>query len=595
MQDRASSSKGEPRLARKAWLRALELTAPIGKDPHLTFPIVVQRLAERFADAPALLSAQGNWSHRELGERANRCARWALSRGIGRGDRVCLMLPNCREYLALWLGITRIGGVAALVNAHLTGEALVHAIDAANPRHIIADATLAGAVAAVRARLPATAQIWTVGGGGTHFPCLDPELDRQSADPLSEVECAAPALADLALLIYTSGTTGLPKAARASHFRLMQWSHWFAGMMETGPNDRLYNCLPMYHAIGGVAAIGAALLGGGSVVIRRRFSVSSFWADVTATECTLFQYIGELCRYLVQSPPQPCEAQHQIRLCCGNGLSVDVWERFQSRFRIPRILEFYAASEGVLSLYNPEGKRGSIGRVPPFLAHRFPVTLIKLDLEAGEPQRDADGRCIRCAVGEIGEAIAPGGGGRFEGYTDEDASVRKLLHDVFAPGDTWFRTGDLMRQDASGYFYFVDRIGDTFRWKGENVSTGEVAAVLANCSGVVEAVVYGVRVPGTEGRAGMAAIIAGPKFELGRFRQEVAARLPDYARPLFLRLRSAIETTATYRPLKQGLARDGFDPAASSDPLYFHDRILQSFVPLDAAFYRRIIDQKIKL
>ena len=594
MQDQASSSKGESRLARKAWLRALELTVPIGKDPHLTFPIVVGRIARQFGEAPALLSEQGSWSYRELGERANCCAHWALAQGIGRGDRVCLILPNCREYLALWLGITRVGAVAALVNAHLRGEALLHAIDAATPRHIIVDPALAGAVAAVRARLPATLQIWFLGGGGHEFPELDSELARQSTEPLSEKECAAPVLTDLALLIYTSGTTGLPKAARASHLRLMQWTHWFAGMMETNPNDRLYNCLPMYHAVGGIAAVGATLVGGGSTVIRRRFSAGAFWDDLAVTQCTLFQYIGELCRYLVHSPPRPSETQHRIRLCCGNGLSADVWERFQTRFRIPRILEFYAASEGVLSFFNPEGKRGSIGRVPPFLAHRFPAALIKIDMETGEPQRAADGRCIRCAVGETGEAIAADRG-RFEGYTDEAASARKLLRDVFSSGDAWFRTGDLMRQDANGYFYFVDRIGDTFRWKGENVSTGEVAGVLAGCEGVVEAVVYGVKVPGAEGRAGMASIVTAANFELARFQKDMAARLPDHARPLFLRQRSAIEITATLRPLKHDLVRDGFDPAASADPLYFLDRARQTFVPIDAALHGRIIAGKIKL
>jgi len=331
------------------------------------------------------------------------------------------------------------------------------------------------------------------------------------------------------------------------------------------------------------------------MVIRRRFSAGAFWDDLAATECTLFQYIGELCRYLVQSPPRPSETQHRIRLCCGNGLSADVWERFQTRFRIPRILEFYAASEGVMSLFNPEGKRGSIGRVPPFLAHRFPAALIKLDMETGEPQRGADGRCIHCAVGEIGEAIAAADRGRFEGYTDGAASARKLLHDVFSSGDAWFRTGDLMRQDANGYFYFVDRIGDTFRWKGENVSTSEVARALAGCVGVVETVVYGVKIPGTEGRAGMASIVTAANFDLARFQQDMAALLPDYAQPLFLRQRSAIETTATLRPLKQDLVRDGFDPAASADPLYFLDRARQIFVALDAALYGRIIAGEIKL
>ena len=286
---------------------------------------------------------------------------------------------------------------------------------------------------------------------------------------------------DRALYIYTSGTTGLPKAANVSHFRLMQWSHWFAGMMDTRPNDRMYNCLPMYHSIGGVVAIGAPLVNGGSVVIRERFSASHFWDDVVEWNCTLFQYIGELCRYLVNSPPHPREAEHRLRLCCGNGLRPDVWEEFKRRFRIPQILEFYAATEGNFSLYNCEGKPGAIGRIPSFLAHRFPMALVKFDIETGEPIRNEEGFCIRCSANEVGEAIGKildGGsspGSRFEGYTDKEASDRKILRNVFMNGDAWFRTGDLMRRDENGYFYFVDRVGDTFRWKGENVSTTEVA------------------------------------------------------------------------------------------------------------------------
>ena len=242
-----------------------------------------------------------------------------------------------------------------------------------------------------------------------------------------------------------------------------------------------------------------------------------------------------------------------------------------------------------------------MGRVPSFLAHRFPMALIALDGETGEPLRDAAGRAIRCAAGETGEAIGrivqdrSGGGGRFEGYTDGDATSRKLLRDVFAAGDTWFRTGDLMRRDESGFFYFVDRVGDTFRWKGENVSTSEVAETLSACPGVLDSVVYGVRVGATEGRAGMAAIVTGPGFDRAALWRDLAARLPDYAMPLFLRIRPALDTTATLRPLKQDLVREGFDPDGTTDPLYFNDRAAKTFVPLDPALYRRILADEVRL
>ena len=274
------------------------------------------------------------------------------------------------------------------------------------------------------------------------------------------------------------------------------------------------------------------------------------------------------------------------------GCGADVWDEFQRRFRIPQILEFYAATEGNFSLYNCEGKPGAIGRIPSFLAHRLPVALVKFDIETGEPMRNEEGFCIRCSANEVGEAIGKivdgaSPGGRFEGYTDKEASDRKILRNVFVNGDAWFRTGDLMRKDESGYFYFVDRIGDTFRWKGENVSTTEVADLISAYPGVVEAVVYGVAVPGTEGRAGMAAVVVREDFDLVAFRQHLAERLPEYARPLFLRIRREIEMTATFKPKKQDLSREGYDPNATADVIYFNDRVRQAFVKLDAVLYER--------
>ena len=337
----------------------------------------------------------------------------------------------------------------------------------------------------------------------------------------------------------------------------MQWSLWFAGLMNTGPDDRIYNCLPMYHSIGGVTATGALLVRGGSVVIGEKFSASTFWDDVVNWDCTLFQYIGELCRYLVNAPQHPRERQHRLRLCCGNGLRADTWEKFQSRFEIPRILEFYAATEGNVSLYNVEGKVGAIGRVPPFLAHRFPLALVQFDAVSGEPARDKDGRAIRCTTDEVGEAIgrigrgtAEAGGGEFEGYTSAADSERKILRDVFEPGDAWYRTGDLMRMDGAGFYYFVDRIGDTFRWKGENVATSEVAAVLMDFPGIAEATVYGVAVPGTEGAAGMAPLVADGALDFAA----TAARIWRGCCPL-MRGRCFCESSTTSRRRRRSSPR----------------------------------------
>ena len=585
----------------KAWVRALEMTAPIVRNTSVTLPVLIETLADSFGATPALLSDRECLTYRALAERANQYARWALGQGLAAGDVVCLLMPNCPEYMAIWLGITHVRGIVALLNTNLTGDSLAHSINLVAPRNVIVGADLVDSFAAVSSRLAPGVKSWTHGQGNHGFPRIDHEIQRVAGDGLQSSECVLPSIMDPALYIYTSGTTGLPKAAKVSHFRLMQWSHWFAGMMDTRSCDRMYNCLPMYHSIGGVVAIGATLVNGGSVVLRQRFSASHFWDDVVEWNCTLFQYIGELCRYLVNSPPHPREAEHRLRLCCGNGLRPDVWDEFQRRFRIPQILEFYAATESNFSLYNCEGKPGAIGRIPSFLAHRISVALVKFDVVTGEPIRNEEGFCIRCSTNEVGEAIGKilddgsSPGSRFEGYTDKEASGRKVLRNVFVNGDAWFRTGDLMRRDEKGYFYFIDRVGDTFRWKGENVSTTEVVDTISAYPGVIEAVVYGVAIHGTEGRAGMAAVVVSEDFGLVAFRQHLAERLPEYARPLFLRIRGEIEMTATFKPKKQDLSREGYDPNITADAIYFNDRVRQSFVRLDAVLYERLQTGKVRL
>ncbi len=275
--------------SREAWMRALQLTAPITRSEFVTFPTLIGDLAERFGAAPALMSEHQCYTYRDLSERANRYARWALDQGIGVGDAVCLLMQNCPEYMALWLGITRVGGIVALINTNLVGDPLAYSINLVEPKHIVVGADLLEAFAEARPRLPAGLKGWVYGSGAHDLPQIEDEARQFAGDVLLSTECKPPSLMDRALQIYTSGTTGLPKAANVSHFRIMQWSHWFAGMMDIGPADRMYNCLPMYHSIGGVAAAGATLVGGGSVVLRERFSAGRFWDDVCDWNCTLFQ------------------------------------------------------------------------------------------------------------------------------------------------------------------------------------------------------------------------------------------------------------------------------------------------------------------
>src|SRR5450755_2501282 len=320
------------KFARQAWLRALERTASIDRDPSMTLPSLVLRLGQQFGEAPALESPEATLSYSQLAHRCNQYARWGLAQGLRAGDVVSLLMPNCAEYLPAWLGLSRLGVAVALANTNLVGESLAHCIKIVAPRLVIVGAELAGSLAAIRARLPAGLAVWLHGSSSLDMAALAPEIARQDGEPLPASDCAAPSLDITALYIYTSGTTGLPKAATVSHYRLMQWTHWFAGMLDTSPSDRMYDCLPLYHSVGGVVATGATLVGGGTVVVRPRFSASDFWRDVRDSRCTLFQYIGELCRYLVNSPPSPLETQHALRIACGNGLRPEVWEIFQSRF-----------------------------------------------------------------------------------------------------------------------------------------------------------------------------------------------------------------------------------------------------------------------
>ena len=571
-------------------LRALKMTTPIAKHPTRVFPVVIDELADKYGDAPALVSDRESFSFRQLAERANRYARWARRENLAKGETVCLLMSNRPEYMAAWIGITGAGGVAALINTNLVGASLAHCIDIVEPKLIIVATELAETFATARPLLKTKPKIWSH-GESAEFPRLDRDIDSLPGDRLAASERVALTIEDHALYIYTSGTTGMPKAANINHYRVMLASHAFAGVMDTKPTDRMYNCLPMYHTAGGLVATGSVLLNGGSIAIREKFSAREFWDDVVRYDCTLFQYIGELCRYLVHSPPNANETRHRIRLACGNGLRPDLWAEFKTRFRIPKILEFYGATEGNVNIFNFEGKPGAVGRVPWFVAHRFPIAVVRFDVEHQQPVRNAEGFCERCAPDEPGEVIGKilkdpsKPGNRFEGYAAAAQNENKILRDVFKKGDAWFRTGDLMRRDANGYFYFVDRVGDTFRWKGENVSTSEVAEAINAFPGVRDANVYGVTVTGRDGRAGMAAIVCDGACDLAALHAHLSAALPDYARPLFLRIQTELEVTTTFKQKKLDLVKDGFNPAATSDPIYFNDPRSRAFTRMDKTLY----------
>jgi fatty-acyl-CoA synthase len=378
--------------------------------------------------------------------------------------------------------------------------------------------------------------------------------------------------------------------------RAQLYMRGFAGATGATADDRIYVTLPFYHATGGLCGAGAALLNGGSVVIRKHFSASHFWDDIAGENCTMFVYIGELCRYLAGQPPTPGEAKHKLRLAFGNGLRPDVWGEMVGRFSVPRILEFYGSTEGNVSMFNFDGKLGAIGRAPDYLKGLFNIRLARFDVETETPVRGPDGRCVEAGVDEPGEClgqIEDNARNAYVGYADKAASEKKVLRDAFRPGDAWFRTGDLLRKDREGYFFFVDRIGDTFRWKGENVATSEVAGALAAAPGVKEAEVYGVKVADLDGRAGMAGLVVGPDFDAKVFGAFVAQRLPAYAQPLFLRLLPSIAVTGTFKYRKLDMVKEGFDPAVVRDPLYV--RGAGGYQKLTRPLYAKVMSGELRL
>ena len=500
-------------------------------------------------------------SYKELIDRSNKYSQWFLNNNLSKGDVVALMMENRPEFLACWIGITQAGGTVALINTNLSGQPLDYSLGISQASNLILGSELSESFSTASDKTKSNFKTWIQGdyNDSNYFEDLDQCLNDFSADkPEFDYKITND---DDALYIYTSGTTGNPKAAKISHKRLRLMMLGFKGAVQPNKNDRVYNVLPLYHSAGGVIAVGLALTSGASLVLKRKFSVNEFWDDVHKYKVTIFQYIGELCRYLLNAPYHKHEKDHNLRVVSGNGLRPDIWDNFKERFKITNILEFYGATEGNVSLMNYDGKSGVIGRIPKYMQKILNIHIIKFDIEKEEPIRDENGFCIPCGINEVGEAIGeiilPGS---FEGYVDKTATNKKILVDVFTKGDQYFRSGDLLSKDELGYVYFVDRIGDTFRWKGENVATSEVAEAFAGFDGILETNVYGVSIPGSDGKAGMAALSTDRDINLENLYQFLSSSLPSYAQPLFLRIKKEIEITGTFKHRKVELVKDGYNP-----------------------------------
>ncbi len=532
-----------------------------------------EAICDKFNSSPAIIFEGKTWNYGQLDSRANRYAHWALSIGLRAGDVVTLFMQNRPDYIAAWYGLSKIGVVIALVNHNLQGSALLHCVTVAKSKAAIVGAEIIDLWSSIDGQLGDVA-VWVGGATLPSYGDLDRSLNAQptTRPPRSHRENLIGK--DPCLYVYTSGTTGNPKAATLSHVRVQGMTRSFIGPTRTGPGDRVYCPLPLYHGTGGICGVGIVLNTGAALVLRRKFSATQFWDDIVDNDCTVFVYIGELFRYLVSAPPHPKEQAHKIKSSFGNGLRSDVWARAQERFGEFLICEFYGSTEGNVSFINVDGKLGAVGRIPKYAKKRFNVELVRFDIENEVPIRGLDGFCQLCDPDEVGEAIGKidlnSPRARFDGYANDSAATeKKLLRNVLEEGDLWFRTGDLLKQDSLGYYYFVDRIGDTYRWKSENVSTNEVSEAICTFEGIEQANVYGVDVPHSDGRAGMAVIVAHGPVDIVALSRHIRGELPSYAVPLFLRFKTEVEVTGTFKYRKVELVAEGFDPSTITDPMYW--------------------------
>ena len=551
---------------------------------------------ERFPERDFLVYGDQRFSYREVDERANQYANTFLARGIRPGDVCAMAMENRPDFFFCWFGLTKIGAVTAFINYHLTGKALVHALQSTSAKAVVIGEECLGGF--LDTEQTADYPRWLVADSEkpqerSALPTsLDQLFDQQVLNaartrPDAALRAGIKAEDDM-LYIFTSGTTGLPKAAKYSHMRWMTSGDVMEVTLAVTPDDVFYCCLPLYHGAAATSVTSTALAAGASIVFRRKFSASQFWHDIRRHRVSIFQYIGEVCRYLLNKPAQPDDRQHGLRCMLGAGLSKEVWTRWIARFGDLEVFEGWGATEANAATLNVDNRIGSCGRVPFW--DKTNLRLLKYDTANQTHLRNDQGRYIHCQPGEVGEAVGmifnhpEMGAGRFEGYTSAEATEKKILRNVFSDGDAWWSSGDLLRYDEDGYCYFVDRIGDTFRWKSENVSTLEVADALSDFPGMELVNIYGVRVPQHEGRAGMAAVLMQPgqHFDPQAFFDFASQRLPHYAVPVFVRVSAMADMTSTFKLRKIDLQREGYSPELLDDPLFIKDDQAGCYVPFSS-------------
>ncbi|HVN87731.1 MAG TPA: long-chain-acyl-CoA synthetase [Candidatus Binatia bacterium] len=550
---------------------------------------VIREQAEKIPDRVFLRFETETVTFGAYNAGVNRFADVLASAGVERGEAVAIMMQNSPAFLMAEGAMAKRGTIGALINTNLRGAALVHVVRASTARVALVDA----ACWPVLRELPLEGVVVYADASphelaGTPFRSLPAALaEAVDAEPnIPDVK-----VSDVALYIYTSGTTGYPKPTIIRHSRITMGGQSLKIVLDLQPDDCAYAPTPLYHGYSNFVGFAPALHNGSAFASRRRFSASHFLDDVQRHGVTHFMYVGELCRYLLRQPPSARDRAHRIRVATGPGLRPDIWREFAERFNIPRIIETYGQTEANISLMNRRGRVGSIGRSAPFTHAQ--LKLVRYDFERGMPWRGPNGWLQECGPGEVGELISIVSKQTtmsFDGYVNKKDNEQKIVRDCFERGDVYLRTGDLMRRDRASYYYFVDRIGDTFRWKGENVATQEVAELLNRAPGVSETAVYGVKVPATEGRAGMALVVLAPgaQFDANAYHAFVTRVLPPYARPLFVRIAAVMDVTGTLKHTKMRLQEEGYDVSRVSDPLYFRDDQRRTYVRVDAALQQRI-------
>jgi fatty-acyl-CoA synthase len=541
---------------------------------------VFQDRAARYGDKVFIKFGDERLTYRESNETVNRYAAVLAARGVGHGDVVGVMLRNSPQSVLLMLAVVKCGAIAGMLNYHQRGDVLKHSFGLLNAAAVVAETDMLEPISESGAQIDG---LMTV-----------EELQRLAATaPTGNPAATSAVLAkDKAFYIFTSGTTGMPKASVMTHYRWLRALAGFGGLgMRLNSNDTLYCCLPLYHNNALTVALSSVLNSGATLALGKSFSASKFWDDVIRYDATAFVYIGEICAYLLNQPPKDTDRKHKVRVICGNGLRPAIWDEFTERFGIERVCEFYGASEGNTAFVNVFNVPRSTGICPT------PVAFVAYDGETGEPVRDDKGRVKKVRNGEPGLLLSKVSNFQpFDGYTDKQATEKKLVRDAFKEGDVWFNTGDLMRSQGFGHAAFTDRLGDTFRWKGENVATTEVEAAVSTDPQVEECTVFGVEVPGTGGRAGMTAIELkdGEEFDGKALAKAAYDRLPGYAVPLFVRVVGELAHTSTFKSQKVDLRKEGYGAGETKveDPLYVLAGREEGYVPFYDDYLGEVKDGK---